>query len=542
MRTNAWLVCLTLAIAGCPGAPGTDAGMDAGMDAGTDATVGRDGGIDASTGRDAGTDAPLPSDAGLDAVSPDAAASADAADDAIVAHDAAPRPDTNADAGLFCPIGGLCTLGSGGAGHCCLGECVDLAADDANCGACGVPCGPGRHCRNGRCEHPSCAGVVSSGDLAHVDSFCPLADGTTGTCCDGTCRAAADFATDARNCGACGHLCPTGRTCGGGSCGLMGCDETTGAGCPSGAMCAYGATCERVACAGVADGTVCSIDYGHDGVCCAGACVDTALDPANCGACGTACPAGTACAGTCITAAPCGTPDRLGAACVMPSGHAGTCCGSRCVDLGSDDADCFECGIACPIGQSCDGGHLCVAPLPDGGLAQTGCATDADCPSGHHCHPGVPWNFCWRDTCADFPDGTSCGAPGLQAGICCGGACVDSVRDPNCGGCGSACSSGVCALLSASGGGPTVTCLPDTASATDCSGAGGCPAGSACVAGVCMTTTCAAFGTFCRTAGGGAGQCCSSACADLATDPMHCGSCFTACTAAQACVRGRCTP
>src|SRR5262249_34048109 len=157
-------------------------------------------------------------------------------------------PDTNADAGHRCPLGGLCTRSGGAPGYCCNDECVDLAADDANCGACGSPCGPGRYCQSGRCVHPSCAGVVSSGDLARIDAWCPLPAGTLGTCCDGTCRSTASFADDA-NCGACGHACPTGRACASGGCGSLGCDETTGAGCASSAMCVYGATCQRVSCA-----------------------------------------------------------------------------------------------------------------------------------------------------------------------------------------------------------------------------------------------------------------------------------------------------
>ena len=114
-----------LGIAGCPGAPSApgDAGTDAQAvrDAGRDAHALADAGIDAATpldatAIDAGTDAPIAIDAGTDAPS----------------HDAGPRPDTNADAALFCPVGGECTLDTGLPGQCCADACVDLRTDGAN--------------------------------------------------------------------------------------------------------------------------------------------------------------------------------------------------------------------------------------------------------------------------------------------------------------------------------------------------------------------------------------------------------------------------
>jgi hypothetical protein len=543
-------------IAGCPGEPGAtgDGGIDAARDVGLDAHASYDAGRDAYVLSDVGIDATRSDatapDVGIDhSVSPDTGMDAfsahDAGIDAVSAHDSAPRPDTNADAGLFCPVGGLCTRETGEPGLCCSGACVDLSADDANCGACGNTCGSLRYCRHGRCEHPSCVGVVSSSTSSTVASTCPLPDGSFGTCCDGACRAVSDLHDDA-NCGACGNLCPPGLACTGIRCAppaSIACDSLTNAPCPAGTICPYGSTCERSSCTGVGDGVVCALSIGRDGVCCAGACVDTGSDPANCGACGTVCPAGTACGGSCITAPPCGTPDRIGQACVLASRRVGSCCGSDCVDTRSDEMNCYECGIACQLGATCRGGELCVDALPDGGVAQLGCAHDGDCPTGHHCLPGVPWNFCWRDVCAGVADGTSCAATGVGAGICCGGTCVSAGRDPNCGACGRTCASGVCAVLGPSGGGIVATCLPDPSAGSDCSGARGCPPGSACVGGVCMTQSCAYFGTFCRTPSGAPGECCgATTCADLASDPMHCGGCYSACPTGQTCARGRCVP
>ena len=71
---------------------------------------------------------------------------------------------------------------------------TNLAASNANCGACGRSCGPGTACSSGTCANV-CAG------------------GTT--FCGGSCVA---LATDARNCGGCGNVCASGQTCSGGQC------------------------------------------------------------------------------------------------------------------------------------------------------------------------------------------------------------------------------------------------------------------------------------------------------------------------------------
>lgn len=79
---------------------------------------------------------------------------------------------------------------------------------------------------------------------------------------------------------------------------------------------------------------------------CAGACVNTQVDPANCGACGSACAAGevcfsNGCAGSC--------PPGL------------TACAGTCVDTGSSNGHCGTCGDACPAGEGCLGGACAPA-------------------------------------------------------------------------------------------------------------------------------------------------------------------------------------
>lgn len=130
------------------------------------------------------------------------------------------------------PSGGLAdggTCATTGLSQC--GDlCVDLQADEQNCGACGVACVQGERCTAGACGTQCTAGQRS---------------------CDGSC---VDLATDVNNCGGCGRRCPAGNVCVGGVCSL---------------------TCEP----------------GR--VSCGGACVDLRTDEANCGVCGNICTAVT---------------------------------------------------------------------------------------------------------------------------------------------------------------------------------------------------------------------------------------------------------
>lgn len=149
----------------------------------------------------------------------------------------------------------------------CGGVCRDLSTDDANCGACGNPCGAGQTCSAGACTTPTltCEPAL--------------------TTCGGAC---VDTQSDRSNCGACGNTCSDVEICSAGTCR---------------AVCAQGEAL------------------------CAGACTKIESDNANCGGCGIACPPAQACvAARCVVQA-CASGTRLsddGMSCVACSQSAVT--------------------------------------------------------------------------------------------------------------------------------------------------------------------------------------------------------------------------
>src|SRR2546428_7710624 len=91
---------------------------------------------------------------------------------------------------------------------------ADLTSDPANCGQCGLSCGPRESCASS-----TCACNPGFGDC----------DGTVSNGCE------ADLTSDPANCSACGSACPAGAVCVSSTCGcapgLGDCDGTVSNGC-----------------------------------------------------------------------------------------------------------------------------------------------------------------------------------------------------------------------------------------------------------------------------------------------------------------------
>jgi hypothetical protein len=191
--------------------------------------------------------------------------------------------------------GVACALPAHKAGSCCGERCVDLAADSASCGRCGIACDRGLDCVTGHCEARSCAKQMAA-------TSCLASEGGRGACCRGECVDQTTWMRDAANCGGCGHACAPGLACEHGAC----TDPATGAPpawncferghtCPEESFCVIDA-CYPKACGGESDGMLCpgSAD-GQIGHCCDQVCTDLFTDSNNCRACGVRCNSGEVC-------------------------------------------------------------------------------------------------------------------------------------------------------------------------------------------------------------------------------------------------------
>jgi hypothetical protein len=248
---------------------------------------------------------------------------------------------------------------------------------------------------------------------------------------------------------------------------------------------------------------------GGDGcsTCGGSACVDLQTDPAHCGACATACPAGAGCSA---------------GACACAGGLAA--CGAKCADTSSDTANCGGCGKVCPTGALCMAGQ-CACPS---GTTACGGACVSTSSDGANC--GVCGKVCPAgDVCNQGACASGCGA--LTK---CGTSCVDTQTSAaNCGACGNACPAGAscaagqcqCPSGTADCGGTCINVATDPGNCGTC--------GKVCMAG----TTC--VGGQCQCPGGGA--LCGSTCVATQTDTGNCGACGNACAVGQTCNAGVCT-
>jgi hypothetical protein len=219
--------------------------------------------------------------------------------------------------GTIC-MGATCVLGSttcAAPAQACTDKasgqtyCTDTTRDPGNCGACGNTCPTNAICTAGTCQ--------GGGGIYPGLAACP---GTGGA------PMCTNLFSDAANCGACGTVCAAGQGCYGGQC-------SSGPACPP-------------------DAKICADPTGTKMYC-----ANVLYDSGNCGACGVVCPAGNACQnGTC---APVMTPDggaggSGGITCpatMIPCGDPAK--GMYCADPTKDPANCGGCGIACPATTAC---------------------------------------------------------------------------------------------------------------------------------------------------------------------------------------------
>ena len=328
----------------------------------------------------------------------------------------------------------------------CEGRCIDVAADERNCGACGRVCRSDRTCEDGVCtcsatDAISCDGACvdpysdpdhcgacevtcSGGDLC-VSGECMPGCPQDLTECDGICY---DLDTDPEHCGSCGNACTEGSACWDGEC-------------------------------------IC-----HEGPACNGRCVDFSGDVENCGGCGAKCEPGESCRyGECTDCA------------------VGSSCGGVCKDLLSDDENCGGCGNRCSLSERCAYGSCqgCSAP-------RTWCGDECTDTSSDARHCGTCGNACEVGQC--LSGRCQCSVPFTF----CSGRCVNPSGDPeNCGACGVVCPSGTC---------ERGACIP------------------ACAEG---EELCEDFEDY--------------ECANLSSDPQHCGTCFSPCPTGYGCWQGSCT-
>ncbi len=459
-----------------------------------------------------------PVDTGDDVPSIDAAP--DAPEDTAapdVAPDAAPdlpvdaAPDVAEDTATPDVVEDIATPDAAPDASCrarCSGFCSDPDTDLHNCGLCGNDCtlragvdGSRVRCEAGRCVftgaclpgRANCSGNPDDGCEAIVTTALrcgscgttctadapncvPMASAPGGYACSSGCVApfnarcssvCVDTNTDARNCGACGNVCPTGvrgtPACVMGRCtltcttGYGDCDGNPANGCETvtttnvnhcgmcGNVCLPGPSGAPLCTAGVCS-ISCAAGTGNcDGMAANGCETDTRTSVMNCGTCGNACPARANSTSTCA-AGLCGVVCASGFGncnAVVTDGCEANlasdplncgACARRCAAATNATATCAmgTCGIACTTNYgNCDGNGL--------NGCETALATDPrNCGA---CGTVCPAATGATATCTAGRCGLACmtGAGDCNANPADGCETDTTTSNANCGACGVAC-------------------------------------------------------------------------------------------------------
>lgn len=285
-------------------------------------------------------------------------------------------------------------------------ENFNFATDRMNCGDCGIACGMGQSCCNGRC-------VDEASDEMNCGAC--LATCTARTCCSRMC---ADTANDPMNCGACGTVCGSGQLCCTGRCVDPRGDSANCMTC--GHACSGTQQCCGAACVPIGDPacTMCSSNcttLSPPQTCCGSSCADRMTDELNCGTCGHACVSGeVCCAGACVAS----TEAHCGGACAVCIGQ--LCCSSACVAV--DTTNCQACGVTCSAGSACCGTgcrNLTSDDANCGTCAHACAGATPHCSSGNCCATGTTW--CGSSCVNTNTDANNCGTCGHRCTLGCNG-------------------------------------------------------------------------------------------------------------------------
>jgi hypothetical protein len=322
-----------------------------------------------------------------------------------------------------------CAVGFADCGGTSDGCETNTQTNAAHCGACGRTCRPGETCQAGSCrcgtgpgcqpgqscESGACVGCVTGSAPCGgvcvrcvggtVNAGCACVCPTGKTLCRGECLDPATFATDANNCGSCGHSC-NGGTCSGGFCVCNGETCQTGETCFLGECdCCGNGSCDPPpvdggpyqcgtfgGCLGKCNlGEICSLEF-EDGSC-------------ECpGKSGPSCAAGLVCHNAqCCAHCPANETFGTGCDCHCGSGPtcgaSGSCVGGTCTCGGGDP---------CGSGQHCSNGVCCPTNFDNcGGICKNTTGDPINCGyCNHSCGPDAA--TCANDVCTCTSTGNTC--------------------------------------------------------------------------------------------------------------------------------------